>query len=297
MEPATRIDMRTRRRAGSVFAWQGWELTLPPRWNPVRLEGDYARGYALIADVHGPRLGLRWNSVATTKTFDAHTWAKRAMLEEVGQLAADEAQLLPMTNERWQGSTLYTEPAPPGRDVWVARSAVSGRLVELIHHARRPQHVLRDDILPTLLDQEAGGGVRWSVFDFTCTAPVGFQLESHALNAGDLMLSFVNQLQRVLVRRIAVAELALKRLPPHGWLARQEAAVSKYYRPAGEVGTSNNEVTRRMTRRRRFAWMRWRAPELFTRVLHDVARDRLIIIQATDEQLTRDVVARVSNPC
>src|SRR5688572_30437575 len=72
---------RTRHTTRALFAWQGWALTLPPGWNPVRLEGNYARGYALIDDVHGPRLGLRWNSVTPTKPFDPHAWAKRAMLD------------------------------------------------------------------------------------------------------------------------------------------------------------------------------------------------------------------------
>ena len=79
------------------FAWQGWELALPARWNPVKLEGDYARGYALIADMHRPRLGLRWSSVGT-KSFDAAAWAKRAMREEVGALAAAEARAIAMNN-------------------------------------------------------------------------------------------------------------------------------------------------------------------------------------------------------
>ena len=32
-----------------MFAWQGWKISLPAGWNPLKLDGDYARGQVLIA--------------------------------------------------------------------------------------------------------------------------------------------------------------------------------------------------------------------------------------------------------
>lgn len=278
----------TRTHVDASFAWQGWSLKLPGRWNPVKLEGDYARGYVLITDMDRPRLAMRWSTV-TMRSFDAHAWAKRAMREEVGQLAADEARAIDMADTNWTAPLLYTEPKPPGRDVWVARSAASGRLVEVVYHAHRRERVLADQVLPTLLDQDSAGPMRWAVFDLSCTAPAGFRLESHVLNAGDLSLSFAKHRQRLVIRQIAVASLALQRLPIEGWLARQEASASKYYRPDGEPRETPTGMTRRMTRRRRFAWMRWRPAELFTLIAHDVVRDRIVIIQSTDEALAHDL--------
>jgi hypothetical protein len=291
-EAATQTEARAprrHRRAGTLLAWHGWELKLPPRWNPVRLEGNYAKGTALIADMRGPRLGLRWNSITTDKSFDADSWAKRAMAAEVGRLAADEAQPLQLSQDQWPGSLLYVERKPPGRDVWVARSAASGRLIELILHSGRRERVLADELLPTLSDQDPAGAMRWCVYDFTCTVPAGFRLQSHTLNAGDLTLTFANHRRCLTVRRIAVAQLALRHIAMEGWLARQESLVSRHYRAGGVPQSSQNEVTRRMSRRRRFAWTRWRSPELFTRVVHDEPRDQLIIVQATDETLAHDV--------
>src|SRR5262245_37495785 len=98
-------------------AWQGWKLELPPRWGQTKLEGTYDAGYALFADLHRPRLGIKWGTLGKNKSFDP----KKALRDEVGQLAADEAKDLAMPGKGWASSMLYLDPEPPGRDVWVAR--------------------------------------------------------------------------------------------------------------------------------------------------------------------------------
>ena len=40
------------------FAWQGWRMRVPASWNPVALEGDFAKGHALLAESGEPRLGI-----------------------------------------------------------------------------------------------------------------------------------------------------------------------------------------------------------------------------------------------
>ena len=73
----------------AVLAWQGWQLSLPPRWDPIKLEGGFDVGYALLADTHRPRLAIRWR---TLRARDAKAdRIRRAMRDEVGILAAGEA--------------------------------------------------------------------------------------------------------------------------------------------------------------------------------------------------------------
>src|SRR5438034_2092048 len=109
----------------AVIAWQGWKLNLPEGWNPLRLEGDYDRGQALFVDLERPRLGLRWDKPRGQK-FDAQRAIEQALKQEVGQLAAAEAA-------RCGAGTLYLEPKPPGRDVWIGYSAPSGRLLQIVY--------------------------------------------------------------------------------------------------------------------------------------------------------------------
>src|SRR5262249_30060764 len=116
------MSIAAARTSTALFAWQGWQLTLPARWNPVKLEGDERSGYALIAGMDRPQLGLRWKKTPA-KRFDA----MRALRGEVGSIAAAKGKPYSMALRSWGDSLLFLEADPPGRDVFVAHSAVSGR--------------------------------------------------------------------------------------------------------------------------------------------------------------------------
>lgn len=277
----------------SVIAWQGLRLTVPARWSPVKVEGDYAAGYALLADLHRPRLGLRWSTPRTRK-LDVAAVVKKRLLEEVGMLAAEEARPL-HKSEEWTGGMVYIEPEPPGRDVWIGYSRRSRRVVEVIHHAHRRERILEGSILPALQDTPESEPIQWSIFDLSCAVDRDLPLERQRLNAGDLSLSFGDAKRSVFVRQIAVAELALQRQPLEKWLQDQQRVQRKQYRPANKVepaeivlgGRPTSGFVGRLRRRRRFVFMRWIATAFVTYALHDRDRDRIVIVQATDDELAR----------
>src|SRR5689334_4490647 len=216
----------------ATFAWQGWQLKLPARWNPVKLEGDFAQGSVLIADMHRPQLGLRWRKLGQ-KRFDA----MRALRGEVGALAAARAREWGGEGEGdgWVKARLFLESEPPGRDVWVAHSRASGRAIEIVHPLRRRDRVMEDSILPSLADTRPDEACRWAIFDLSCIIPGGFSLARHRLNAGDLTLNFACKHQTLTIRQIALAKMALDRLPLEKWLHQQERAITRHYCPAGAV--------------------------------------------------------------
>jgi hypothetical protein len=282
-------------------AWQGWQIDLPRRWDPVKLEGDYAAGYALFADALRPRLGLRWSTPRKgRRKFDVAAAVAKAMREEVGQLAASEGKAFKMPGA-WDGSTLYIEPQPPGRDVWIGYSETSSRLLELAYHAHRREHILAGMVLPTIADFPSDRATPWAVFDLNCVIPADMALVGQRLNAGDLGLTFADRWNRVTVRQIAVAQLALQRTPLDGWITEQQRTMSRHYRAVGvssdvtvSVGGGRNVTGRRarMARRRRFGLMRWRLPrEYVTFALHDDVRDRVVILHGTDEALLSAIAA------
>jgi hypothetical protein len=265
----------------------------------VKLEGDYAAGYALFADALRPRLGLRWSTPRKRK-FDVAAAVAKAMREEVGQLAASEGKAFEMPGA-WDGSTLYIEPQPPGRDVWIGYSKTSGRLLQLAYHAHRREHILAGMVLPTIADFPADRATPWAVFDLSCVMPADMALVGQRLNAGDLGLTFADRWNRVTVRQLAVAQLALQRTPLDGWIAEQQRTMSRHYRAVGvssdvnvRVGGGRSITGRRarMARRRRFGMMRWRLPrEYVTFALHDDVRDRVVILHGTDEELLCAIAA------
>jgi hypothetical protein len=290
------------------FAWQGLHLVVPSEWDPVRLEGDFDRGYALLADLNRPRLGVRWEKLRA-KDCDDPARAERAvdlaMRGEVGALAAAEARAV--DKDDWQCARLFVEPDPPGRDVFIGLCPASRRLVQAVYHVEKPRRdrMLNDAIVPALRDDSQLDEQTWSVFELCCRVPGSMKLVSQRLVAGDLSLSFATSTApstELVVRQIAIAQLALQRTPIEQWLRREQATRSKHYRPLKDhvdaeitaaPGRTLKGVRGTMRRRRRFFFLRRLPESLVTLALHDEARDRLVIVQSSDEDLARRIAASV----
>ena len=301
---------------GHVVGWQGWRLTLPRRWDPVKLDGDAAAGHALFADALRPRLGLKWQTPRGIRRWwggrrpvDGAAVAaavRRTMVDEVGRLAAAEARACEPPDGGWGSALLYVEPDPPGRDVWVGYSRASGRLLSVACHARRRgEQVLDRLVLPTLADDPLDRAAPWSVYDLSLVAPGGFALTGQRLNAGDLALSFADRRGATLaVRQIAVAGLALSRRPIDGWIADQQRTDRRHHRAGGPVADVTLTVAGRpahgrvsqLVRRRRFALATWHPKSITTLAVHDVERDRVVLLQGTDGDLLRAVAETVGIP-
>ena len=289
-------------RPTRFVAWQGWRVEMPRRWDPVKLDGDAAAGHALFADALRPRLGLRWQT-PRPRRFDAAAAVQRTMVDEVGRLAAAEARPWSPPTGEWRSPLLYVEPDPPGRDVWVGYSPTSGRLLSVACPVHRREHALARTVLPTLADLPLDRAAPWSVFDLNLVVPAGFTLSGRQLNAGDLSLSFADRRRGIVtVRQIAVAELALRRRSLDGWLADQQRPHARHHRSSGPAEDATVSMAGRpplpgrvgrLRRRRRFALASWRPPLLVTLAVHDAARDRLVVLHGTDEDLLRAVASTV----
>jgi hypothetical protein len=257
----------------------------------MKLEGDYNTGYALVADVYRPRLGMRWTTPA--RNFDAQTWAKKALIEEVGQLAAQAAK--PCPTDYWKTSLLFSEPDPPGRDVWLALGNVSGRTMELVHHVTVDEPSQMEALRRQLADSPPADELLWSVFDLSCKTPPGYRLESKLLNAGDLRLTFTDDSQHLTVRQIAVAHLALKTMPLEKWLEQQQLPHEKNYRLTGPPSpicfTETLHGLACQLHRRRKLWQRRLPAEIYILALHDTQRGKLIVVEA-DTKLSAEQFAK-----
>ena len=283
-----------------VFAWQNFKLVLPDSWNPVKLEGDYKAGYALLADLTRPRLGMRW-STPTKKSFDPTDWAKQAMIEQVGETEAKRAKFWDRS-PGFEAARFYASQETPGDDVWVGYSSLTNRCVQLVYKAARRDRLLEDTLAAGLIDQSAEVPATWAAFELSCLAPRGWRLASHKLNAGDLAFTFENEKQFLTVRQIALAEMALKRQPLDRWVDAAQSSQARHYRVVHITaeknlrGPDNRElvgIERQMLRRRRFFFASWLNAHVTTLGLHDKTRDRLIFVQGTDPQCVEDVAMTV----
>jgi hypothetical protein len=280
-------------RTTSILSWHGWSIELPARWDPVKLEGDTDKGMILLADLHRPRLGVRWMKLS--KRADVAKSVRKSLLAEVGVLAAGEAVNGAPPGDNWIEGRLYIEPKPPGRDVWVGYSKATSRLFEVVYHAKHRDRMLAETVLPALSDGHAG---EWSIFDLACTLPEAAKLERQVLNVGDLRLEFRLKREPIVVRQIAVASVALTRQPLDKWLLIHQNPRKKFYRPAEKPQeiewTINGQVMkglRRNLRRRRRYFFLWQVPKRIVGVvLRDETRDKLLIVEGPDEKTVRDVV-------
>lgn len=277
----------------SPLCWHGWRLDLPERWDPVKLEGDASKGMILLADLEHPHLGVRWQTLK--KKADAYKAVERAMLDEVGSLAAKEAIPATPPGDGWEHGLLYTEPDPPGRDVWVGFSRTTNRVFQLAYHVRGRDRVLVDKLLPTLVDGTAG---HWSIFDLNYRLPATATLTKQRLNVGDLALEFEIDKKPFVVREIAAASVTLQRQSIERWLASHQSARKKHYRPieqprpfeVNKDGQMIRGVARTITRRRRHFLLRRLAKTLVGVALHDESRNKILLYEAADEATIRQLL-------
>lgn len=278
-------------------------MELPARWDPVKLEGDADKGMILLADLHRPRLGVRWLKLG--KRADAGKSARKSLLAEVGQLAAAEATEAAPPGDNWTEGRLYIEPEPPGRDVWVGYSKTTGRLFEVVYHAKHRDRTLAETVLPHFVDGTEG---QWSIFDLACTLPADAKLERQVLNVGDLQLAFRRERDPIVVRQIAVASVALSRQPMAKWLEVHQGFRRKHYRPAEQAaaiewtvnGQQMKGLRRNLRRRRRYFFL-WRLPrQIVGVILRDETRDKLLVVEGPDEktvqQILESLVSQAASP-
>ena len=262
---------------------------MPGQWNVTALGGTFSSGHALLADLNGPRLGVRWKRVPREKVTGA-------FLQEVVRGEAGESAVVEVAGD----SAVYLDQSVPGRDVYVAWFAESGRLLELVYHAQERDDVLMTQLVPGLKDVSSLAEQPWSVLDLSCTVPAGFELRSHNLRAGDLQLHWSQGRRFVSVRQIAMAAAMLGRTTLDALLGQQQDLI--HYRAEGPTedeailtsdGREHVGKCGLARRRRRFFWQAGLAPQRVTLALHDAARDRVVIVEADDPALARQVAGTV----
>jgi hypothetical protein len=285
-----RADRRRRTRTLAIhdtdsstsrLCWHGIELRLPAEWSVVRLEGDQATGSLLLADLHAPRLILRWARPRRAPR-DLTRWAGDRLRDAVGVLLAKSSTPCPL--EGFQAGTLVIEPDPPGKDVWVGRHQTTGTLIELILPVTgKRSHHIATDLLPGLKVHERS--TDWSIFDLRCVVPGRFKLKSHRLHAGDLSLTFGDKREVLVVRQVGPASLLTRRRPLAEWLAAQARGWQQTHR---SDTADLSPMTLRRKRRWRWAWFVPAARYLAHRV--DADRDRLVIVDGTDAALVNEIL-------
>ncbi|HEV2292732.1 MAG TPA: hypothetical protein VGR35_02690 [Tepidisphaeraceae bacterium] len=290
------------RRQRALFAWQGFELSIPAEWNPVALSGSFSAGHALLAELGEPRLGLRWKKGdARRETPDV---LERIVRREAGGTSTQQVKHLPAYPGACtlKQAVVCLDERIPGRDVCAAWAADSGRLVQLVYHAPERDDVLVDEIVPALRETVSLSWQRWAVLDLTCAVPAGFILESHDLRAGDLQLKWRGRRGRIAVRQLSLADLVLQRTTLEQLVRNRQREHHLAYhsqQPLSQVRLLTEDdrellgLSGLALRKRRFFWRSGLPPQRLTLAVHDPTRNRIVMIEADDASLARDIARTV----
>lgn len=264
------------------LGWQGLLLGLPTEWNPVRLEGDYARGSVIVADLVAPRLAIRWLRLHRRARPDVY--CRNAIRRET---QSDDATELSPHATGWTGFLHVGE----SQDTWIGHSSESRRIVQIVRPRASEDGMTTQTLIASLVDQPVDEPMRWDIFDFSCVVPAGYRLQSHRLNAGDLTLSFRAGRETLNLRQIAPATLALARQKPEAWLD-QHARLWRNTHRAGTAETINGSTSLLRLRRRRRMTPAWWIPRERVLLLDiDSASNRMLLVDAVSLELARSMLA------
>lgn len=203
----------------NLLAWQGLEIPLQDEWRPLRIEGNHSKGSITIGDIDGPIFQLRW--IRPPKGADTSGWIKARRLSVAGgQESRGAPRPESFDHVSWIKNLAVREQSK--KTVWWGRSERCNVLVEiLLTNLRRPElnSLFVKTALPHLRVVPSTENCRWQIYSARFLIPAGYRLTRKRLAAGDIALEFVRAGgERLLVRQVYPARLALERRSLPGWL-------------------------------------------------------------------------------
>jgi len=202
-----------------LLAWQGLEVPLRDDWRPLRIEGGYSKGSVTVGDIEGPIFQVRW--IRPPKGADTDGWIKaRRQSVAAGQESRGAPRPEGFDSVSWIKNLAVREESK--KTVWWGRSPRANALVEILLTNLRGTEVNTQfikDSLPKLRVVPPSEDSWWRIYSARFFVPAGYRLARQRLATGDIALEFVRGWgERLLVRQVYPAALALERRSMAGWL-------------------------------------------------------------------------------
>jgi hypothetical protein len=209
----------------TLFAWQGFEITVPSAWELAACHGGYPEGYASLDDGVCVRLQMRWKRGQPASARLASTVEQyRRSLEKAakGRLQFEV-----------QGPEMFPKAFRLGKDVAPFRWQTDQIGYGLALHCRRCGCVaflevlfpsdqadarLARSILASVTEHRDDDQRLWAVYGFAFAAPAAYDLAKPDLAPGRLRFSLHGPRRSWLrVERWAVASHWITRIPLREW--------------------------------------------------------------------------------
>jgi len=281
---------RTSESCTGFLAWAGWQMRVPKDWRPLRLEGDWTRGSVITGDAEKPIMQVKWWR-PKSRRFNASRWMRRRMKSVKGKLAGRSDVPAPQgfANVAW--STNYRPRSGGAGSLWYGYAPGPGLVIEVLtagSASKRDQHTVAANVLPRLQVSPADRPTRWAVFGASFETPPGFVMTHRRIHLGDVAIWLRSPgRQRLMVRQVYPAELALARRPLAKWLRFQVFKEHRVFRPDAEpepwsvtLDGRSVEGVRRIGRKALPFPLGFLGPRRSrAAVLHDTELDRLLIAE------------------
>jgi hypothetical protein len=208
--------------ANTWLAWDGWRMRVPEEWRPLRIRKEDGVGRIMLGDQAQAVMRIRWWS-PQERRFSADRWLEKRMLALTGDAHFQEAA--PWGGDFDRAVYLPDIESSEGvrSSVWYGYSEQADQALELMINNYAGEEALRrirDVTLPSLGVTPADAPTLWAVFRTSFIAPAGFELGEHQLNLGHVALAFYRNKERLLLRQMYPARLALRRMGLEDWMVR-----------------------------------------------------------------------------
>lgn len=185
------------------LAWNGLSLTRPEGWELAAL----GRQRLQLARNGKPVLDIRWNRIRGRFSFAAH-------LRKLKKVHGKKQGLFSVTDNHTHWD--LTQGLTARSFVWGGPG--KGGKGALLHHAASSTAILAQSsgpleqataVLSSLRCHLAEPLVPWAVYDLRALTPGGFHLEEYALQPGRYRLALRSARQRIVLHRLAPADILL----------------------------------------------------------------------------------------
>lgn len=208
----------------SCLAWAGWAVWTPSLWRPLSINGGRTKGTLLIGDGQQAVAQIKWLQIKR-KSFDESRWIKRRLRKVARRPYRKVSPVKGRTDDfqqlAWLDAGQLKRKSRSQTAIWYGFSQTARLLLEVVINAAAGDDVvrtLRKEVLASLRACPVDGPTAWSLFDTNFVSPAGFDVRNKRINLGDVALEFVSSGQRIVVRQVYPAQLALQRRGLEKWL-------------------------------------------------------------------------------
>lgn len=262
------------------ICWQGLQVPIQKDWRPLRVEGSYEDGSVTIGDMMAPIFQLRWIRPATEQ--DGKKWIEgRCNSAAGGQTSRKAPHPESFEHVAWIKDLAIREESQ--KTVWWGTATNKEVFVELLlTNLCKPafsRWVIKE-ALPLLRVMSKTEESLWQIYSARFTVPPGYVLNHSRLAAGDISLEFKREdRQKLTVRQVYPAALALDRRPMRAWL-RNRVTTDRRRLCVDQEQKSDHKV--KWTGWKRYPFpLGWIVPNRFeSLILEDLHLDRLLIAES-----------------